>query len=254
MKLLLILPIIILLLFILLLLCEAFIAFSGATNSYKNPARTANRYKTGDSTFTYLILGDSTAAGVGGNYEKGIAMTTTNYLLKDKNIVMYNYAVSGARVLDVLSDQVVQIEKDAVIPDLVLISIGGNDVTHLTSLTSIEEDTQKIIDRLIKINCNIKIVLTGSPNVGTSPRIGIPLRWLAEFQSMRVNNIFEKVISKNNLTLAPIFDKTTIPFKKDKNLFAEDKFHPNDAGYAIWSSILNEGIDDALLNQKTHSN
>ena len=237
---------------ILLIVIEAIIAPIGAKNDYKNPDRQPLFYENTNPALTYLVLGDSTAAGVGADYDKGIAVSTAKYLSQNNNLTMYNFAVSGARVNDVLIDQIQYLKKQNFKPDIILISIGGNDVTHLTSLESITDDMQKIINDLIAINCNAKIILTGSPNVGTSRRFAQPLRWLVEWRSSVVNDTFIKIIKQNNITLAPIFKDTTEPFKNNPNLFYEDKFHPNAEGYAVWTKILNQGIDDAVKNQPGH--
>src|SRR5688500_20212669 len=50
---------------------------------------------------TYVILGDSTAAGIGGNYESGIAVATEKALGAQGRVTMTNLAVSGARMRDV---------------------------------------------------------------------------------------------------------------------------------------------------------
>src|SRR5688500_3173881 len=54
---------------------------------------------------TYVVLGDSTAAGVGGNYEVGIALSTARELGATNVVTMINLAVSGARMNDVRTRQ-----------------------------------------------------------------------------------------------------------------------------------------------------
>jgi len=48
------------------------------------------------------------------------------------------------------------------------------------------------------------------------------------------------------LTFAPIADRTGPLFRRDRTLFSDDRFHPNDRGYATWTAVINEALDRAL--------
>src|SRR5262245_45994125 len=75
-------------------------------------------------------LGDSTAAGVGASSSSGALPSQVADGLGTSGTSVTNLAVSGARVADVLADQVPKVA--GVRPDLVLISVGANDTIHLT--------------------------------------------------------------------------------------------------------------------------
>lgn len=188
-------------------------------------------------TLTYVVLGDSTAVGVGGAYDQGIAMSTTRSLAEKHRVTMSNFAVSGARTADVLRDQLPAAE--AVRPDLVLISVGANDVTHLTPVRSVRRDLQTIIRRLRVANPRTRIVITGSPDMGSPPRIPRLLRGIASRQTTRINKMMMDVASAEGLIFAPIAEVTGPMFRKDRSLFASDRFHPNERGYATWIPVLN---------------
>jgi lysophospholipase L1-like esterase len=193
---------------------------------------------------TYVILGDSTAAGVGGNYEAGIARSTTRELARRYDVTMTNLAVSGARMSDVRGKQLAAAE--ALRPDLVLLSAGANDVTHLTSVRSMRADLREVIRRLTAANPKVRIVLTGSPDMGSPPRIPRLLRGIASCRTQQVNRMFEAEAARQQLTFAPIAKETGPLFRKDRSLFAADRFHPNDAGYATWVPVLNAALAMAM--------
>jgi lysophospholipase L1-like esterase len=110
---------------------------------------------------TYVVLGDSTAAGIGGTYASGIAVSTARHLAQHNTITMTNLAVSGARMSDVRRHQLPMAE--ALRPDVVLLSAGANDVTHLSAIRSMRADLRVIVGALRAANPDVRIVITGSP-------------------------------------------------------------------------------------------
>jgi len=194
----------------------------------------------------YVVLGDSTAAGEGAPYDQGIAVLTTANLAKSRTVTLTNLAVSGAKTSDVLSLQLPAAQRAR--PDLVLISVGANDVTHLTSIGSVRKSIVQIIEGLRAANAKVAIVLTGSPDMGAPPRIPRALRPIAAWQTRRINRMFESVAREKKVTFAPIALATGPLFRKDHSLFADDRFHPNARGYATWLPTLNRALGSDLDN------
>ena len=194
---------------------------------------------------TYVVLGDSTAAGIGGTYGSGIAVSTARHLAQHNTITMTNLAVSGAQMSDVRRLQLPIAE--TLRPDVVLLSAGANDVTHLTAVRSMQADVRVIVSTLRAANANVKIVITGSPDMGSPPRIPRLLRGLAAWRTRQVNRMFRSEARAYDLAFAPIADLTGPLFRKDRTLFADDRFHPNDRGYATWNAVLNETLTQATV-------
>ncbi len=193
----------------------------------------------------YAVVGDSTAVGQGGDYAQGIAVLTAQHIASKSYEVSYqNFAVSGARVNDVLTKQLSQVT--AIKPDVVLIAIGANDVTHLTKMKPIEEGMQQIVAKLVELNPNVKIIITGSPQMGSVPRFPQPTKWLAERQTAKINKVFAGIATDPHVTFAHIADETGPIFKKHPEYFAQDKFHPTTTGYLIWIPTLTKALDQAL--------
>ncbi len=178
----------IIVLFILLLILEAFIARSGGVENFTNPERTIKKYGTTGKALNYMVLGDSTSAGQGADYQDGIAVSTAKHLSKKYTVSMLNTSISGAIVKDVLNDQIKLVQDFK--PDIVLISAGANDVTNLTSPSTLQKQLQEITTKVIASNCNVKIVLTASPDMGNPPRLPQPLRWITGLYSQHLNKTF----------------------------------------------------------------
>jgi len=229
----------------------ASIAFCGRASAppqqFQHPSREPRAFGTAGPQLIYLVLGDSTAAGQGGNYENGIAVATARELGKSRRVVMTNLAVSGARTGDVLDRQLRTGE--ALKPDVVLLSVGANDVTHLTSIASVRKSLRTIVGRLEAANPAMAIVVTGSPDMGTAPRIPRLLRPIAGWRTEQVNEMFEEVARESGLTFAPIAKETGPLFRRDRSLFDSDLFHPNDRGYATWIPVLNAALAEALAGK-----
>ena len=192
------------------------------------------------STLQYVVMGDSTAAGVGAPKESGIAAGTTAALAQRHRVTMTNLGISGARMKDVVAQQLAAAE--TLRPDLVLLAASANDVTHLTPVRSVRRELETIVRRLKAANPAVKIVLTGSPDMGSPPRVPRLLRGIAAWQSRRINRMTDDVAAREGLTRAHIAEVTGPMFRKDPSLFEADRFHPNARGYATWIAVLNEAI------------
>ena len=198
----------------------------------------------------YLILGDSTAVGVGATEGNGIAIETARHLARSRGVEMKNLAVSGAQTHDVLVEQLPRIGGFA--PDVVLLAFGANDVTHLTTAASVENDLETIIGYLLVYNCDVKIVVTGAPDMSTPPRIPWIFRGIAGRRTTVLNRVFRRAVETHELTFAPIAEKTGPLFRADRTLFSADDFHPNDRGYQTWVEVLTPALDQALASQPSH--
>ena len=216
------------------------------TSNFVNPDHRLRVFGQTGARLIYVVIGDSTGAGRGAPYLDGIAVKTAEHLAKDSVVAMTNFSISGAVAADVIKEEL----KDAAAlrPDLVLLSVGANDATHFTPSSKLSSELNTIVTALIQANPDVKIVVTGSPQLGSVPRFAQPLRWFAGSQTARVNRVFAKVVQARKLTWAHIADETGSIFAKDHTLFAADDFHPIAIGYAVWMPILNKALDQALTS------
>jgi len=222
----------------------------GIAETFHNPSRDTLRFGTSGSTLAYVVLGDSTAAGQGARYENGIAVLTARELAKTRTVMLTNFAISGAKARDIVAVQLPAAER--LRPDLVLISVGANDVTHLTSIRSVRTSIVRIIRRLRAANPRVVIVMTGSPDMGAPPRVPRLLRPIAAWQTRRVNRMFKSVATANEVMFAPIAAATGHLFRQDHSLFAHDRFHPNERGYATWVPVLDRALGDGLNGRRSY--
>jgi lysophospholipase L1-like esterase len=194
----------------------------------------------------YVVMGDSTAVSQGSAYSEGYAVATAAYLAREHTVQWTNVAVAGARANDVLQKQLPQAAARR--PDVVLIAVGANDVTHLTKNSAVYGALAVTIARLQAANSNVRIVLTGAPDMGAPPRLPQPLRWLAGRRTVSLNNKLQRLVHPPGVIFAPIAAKTGPAFRAHpKELFAADKFHPTAAGYRLWTPVLIDALQRADL-------
>ncbi len=226
------------------LVVETWLARRGETEPFADPSRAPRTLGSGGRALIYVVLGDSTGAGQGAPYERGIAIATARHLARSRQVVLTNLAVSGARMDDLATQQLDGAV--ALAPDVVLIAAGANDVTGLTTTTSVRRSLETIIDRLRAANPEVRVVVTAAPDMGAAPLLTQPLRAVAGVRTGQINAVIHDVVARRDLTLAPIAERTGPLFRRDPSLFAADRFHPDARGYATWVPVLNDALDRAL--------
>lgn len=191
-----------------------------------------------------VAIGDSLTEGVGDPTGEGGYIGILNRMINDDNntlVNFYNYGKRGTRsdqLLNIIDEP--EIKNDLKNADIILMSIGANDVmqifkenfTKLTLTPFITEELeyelrlQKLLTKIRKMNKNAHIYLLGFYNP-----FGQHFEEIEEL-NLIINNwnaIGENVTNQlKNSSFIPIKDL----FDNDTNmLLADDFFHPNYEGY-----------------------
>lgn len=193
---------------------------------------------------TFVVLGDSTAAGLGAGDPKDAYATdlARRFAADGRRVKLVAFGVSGARIHDVLTDQVPEaVNAD---PDLVFVGIGANDVTHLTSLGSIQDDTRAILEKLNATGATV--VLAGPPDMRARAWLE-PLRTLAGWRGRQVAAAMAAVAHEEDVPIVPLAEKTGPFFAAHPDTaYAADDFHPGPAGYRAWADAIYPVLAAAL--------
>lgn len=193
---------------------------------------------------TFVVLGDSTAAGLGaGDPQHAYATVIARRFAADgRRVKLIAFGVSGARVHDVLSDQVPEAERAD--PDLVFVGIGANDVTHLTHIGSIESDTRSILERLKATGATV--VLAGPPDMRAKAWLE-PLRTIVGWRGRQVASAMASVAKSENVPVVPLAEEAGPFFAAHPDTaYASDDFHPGPAGYGAWADAIYPVLAEAL--------
>lgn len=183
------------------------------------------------------LLGDSSAGGYGVEtveetpgalLASGIAEAT------DRRVLLVSVTRVGAQSKD-LRDQV-----DAVLsvePDVAVILIGANDVTHAVSVRT---STRLLGDALSRLReAEVEVVVGTCPDLGTIEPIAPPLKQVARTWSRRLAAAQATTVVQcggRSVALASIL---STEFQRLADLlFGPDRFHPSSAGYARMTAAL----------------
>ncbi len=192
--------------------------------------------RAGKDPIVMAMLGDSSAAGYGvhADAETPAARIAVGLsALSRRPVELINVAMVGAQSQS-LSDQAKRALEHG--PELAVIMIGANDVTHLVSPSASVRHLSAALQILRA--AGVEVVVGTCPDLGTIRPIAQPLRWfvrrmsrtLAAAQAVAVVSAEGRAVSLGDI-LGPEFATTM-------ELFSEDRFHPSAAGYARAADVL----------------
>jgi len=180
-----------------------------------------------------LWLGDSTAAGVGASGPDGALPRQVASRL-GRPVQLTVLAISGAQVEDVIEKQLPKVA--SLDPDVVLLSIGANDVVHFTSRDSFTRRYRRLLDQL----GTTPVIALGVPDMGAAPRFAQPLRAIAGWRGRALDGcIRDALAGRDAVKYVDIADRTGPVMRRDPDrYFALDRYHPNEAGYGLWADAV----------------
>ncbi|MDQ4058525.1 MAG: SGNH/GDSL hydrolase family protein [Actinomycetota bacterium] len=199
----------------------------------------------GGDELTFVVLGDSTAAGVGAGAPADAYPQVLARRLADDGyrVDLRVFGVSGARIEDVRREQLdIAIEAD---PDLVLIAIGANDTTHLTPLDDVRGHTTFVLDK-VQAETGADIVVAGAPDM-RAPAFLQPLRWLSGWRGRQVAGAIEGAGTEAGVAVVELAKETGHLFESDPDRYhSADDFHPSADGYELWANAIYPVLKETL--------
>jgi lysophospholipase L1-like esterase len=227
-----------------LLGAEVLIAVNGRELSAQEPFELSGEVGTGSGApaIDMAWIGDSVTAGVGASgVDASLPRLVASAL--GRPVRLNVFAVSGEKVAGALDEQVPRIEELAPAPDVVILEIGANDVTHLTGRGDFREEYAELLDRVIATGAE-HVVSLGIPAFHTTPRFLQPLRAIVGWRARRLDSDIREAASARGVTYVDIAGATGDAFGDDpQRYYAADDFHPSDAGYELWAAAVLRGLD-----------
>jgi lysophospholipase L1-like esterase len=226
--------------FIGLLAVEAFIALNGPGLPDRATLRLDRTFQVGgddNHPLRLAWLGDSTGAGIGASGEDAAVVTLVAREL-GRSVELRVLAQSGARIADVLGEQLPRLPR--VDADVVVLAVGGNDVTHLTSGSLFAARYDLVLEALRRIG-PAQIVSVGIGDFGTVPRIPQPLRAIVEWRGRALDELIRDATARHDVPYVDLYGETGPVFGVSPGrYYAPDGFHPNDLGYREWADAILE--------------
>jgi lysophospholipase L1-like esterase len=194
-----------------------------------------------------LVLGDSSAAGMGADTAQqtvGAIIAHGVSALSGRPVQLTNVAVIGAESSG-LARQLADAMEEVDNPDVAVILIGANDVTHRIDKSIAVRHLAQTVSALRGTDC--QVIVGTCPDLGTIEPVAQPLRllarrWsrdLAAAQTVAVIEAGGRTVSLGDL-LGPQFATMK------REMFSHDGFHPSPAGYARVASALLPSVCDVL--------
>jgi lysophospholipase L1-like esterase len=193
-----------------------------------------------------LILGDSAAAGVGASTQKQALSGQLVFALGSNFRVSWKLiAQAGHKAQDVVAKlEMLSREKF----DVVVTSIGVNDVTHGTNSQKWIDQQGKIVAMLQSKFHSQHIMLSSVPPMHLFPAFPQPLRWYFGMRAEQFNSALKKFAEGCTRC-----EFVKIDFPLEAAYIAADGFHPGTLAYSIWAKHVAAIISSRLAaaaNQK----
>lgn len=178
-----------------------------------------------------LVVGDSVAAGLGASHRKhtlggGLARRLSD--ATGRSVRLRTVAVVGAESKDLAA------QLDALPapyrPDVAVVVVGGNDVTHRVRVEEAVADLGAAVERLVGLGAGV--VVGTCPDLGALRPVPQPLRvlgGLASRQLAQAQRTASLAAGAYVVDLGPVVG----PFflSNPEEMFSLDQFHPSSRGY-----------------------
>lgn len=210
---------------------------------------------------TIFSIGDSLTEGVGDSTDKGGYLPYLKKMLeKEKGISQvdfYNYGVKGNKTTQLIkrlqSNEIRYTLKSA---DIVILTIGGNDIMKVVkdNISNLQvsdfskektlfiQHLRQIFDTINQENPSASIVLVGLYNPF--------MKWFSDVDELNQivaewNEASQSVVLNYEhayfVEIEDIFDQSK------ENLLFTDNFHPNDKGYELIATRLQDSLGDRAI-------
>ena len=194
---------------------------------------------------TLVLLGDSSATGLGvvvAHQTPGAMLAAGLAELSDRPVRLVCTATVGAQSSDLVRQAG---EVEGARPDVAVIMIGANDVTHRVKPPTAVRHLDQAVRLLLEGGA--QVVVGTCPDLGTVEPVPQPLRWiarrasraLAAAQTITVVEAGGRTVSLGDI-LGPEFAASP------SEMFGPDRFHPSVAGYASAAAALLPSVCAAL--------
>jgi lysophospholipase L1-like esterase len=194
---------------------------------------------------TLVVLGDSSVAGVGADAAEDTLTYGVAKALSDQYLVsLHALGVSGSRLADVVGRQLPQV--DGLAPDIVLVCVGTNDVTHGTRLREARRQLRLLVDGLAEVAPDAKVIVSGLPPAETATAFHRPLRDLIGLRALLFTRLYRAELTPHGISVFDIAKLTKSAFHGKREMFSADRFHPSSAGYAFLGTIYGRAVREAL--------
>ena len=198
---------------------------------------TAGRFGGGENAVKLLVIGESTAAGVGARtHEAALAGQFARFLSRKigKTVNWNVIGRSGITVRETINELVPKIPDENF--DYIVVALCGNEVLKLRSPRNFRHDMLEFLGILREKNPEAVVFITNAPAIRLSPVLPQPIKFiLGHLSALHDKNIREFTAPMPNILYFPQ------PTEVVEDFFA-DGIHPSEKGYTLWSERMVETL------------
>jgi lysophospholipase L1-like esterase len=185
-----------------------------------------------------LAVGDSIIAGVGATELSRALVGRTAAALAaslDCRVCWYALGVSGYRSTQVLDELVPQLPE--AVSDYVIVSVGVNDITGLTTLRKWRHNMATLLEALQAHSPDAVIAVAGMPPMHGFPLLPQPLRATFGMRSRAFDAAVKDVVAGY-----PRAVHVPLDFEPEPHEFAPDGYHPSEDSYVKFGRYVADGL------------
>jgi lysophospholipase L1-like esterase len=193
-------------------------------------------------TLAFAVLGDSIAYGQGASRPADTigARLAAELTRSGTATDVHVFAVPGADSRALAS----QVQRaTAWMPDVALIIIGANDLTHFVAP---EQAAARLADAVRALRAaGAEVVVAPAPDLSVVPWVPAQLRMTVRAGSQLLQQAQTRAALAAGARVADIGVGSSAGFAADPGLFSSDQFHPSSAGYAVIAAALAPAVHAA---------
>ncbi|MGY6498761.1 MAG: SGNH/GDSL hydrolase family protein [Microcella sp.] len=203
------------------------------------PWRGAAGPRTDGEPTRLLVLGDSTAAGVGVDHaELGLGGQLARYLSEatERRVLWRASGRSGATARELIARHLRPALRERT--TLVFLSVGANDALAVRSARGFRRDVAHIVDRVFDAHPDAVLLMSSLPAFFRFRGLPEPLRSTLYRHSQALEHEARELVDAH-----PRAHMSPPPPPYTEGFFAVDDFHPGAQGYREWAEFA---VADAL--------
>ena len=201
-------------------------------------------------TLAFAVCGDSIAYGQGAARTTDTIAARLSADLADSGIAtdVRVFAVPGARSATLAG----QVQRAAAWPpDLALIIIGANDLTHFVPP---QQAAAHLADAVRALRATgAEVVVAPAPDLSVVPWVPPQMRPVVRAASATLQRAQTRAALAAGARIADIGVSSAAGFTVDPGLFSADRFHPSSAGYAVITEALAPAVRAAAAAAMSRS-
>ncbi len=228
---------------VLVITALAYVSYWGANTFFKARASKAlmenpkpYHRPSEDRRFSLLVLGDSTAIGIGAEKPEESVPGLLAHFVGATHVE--NYGVVGAGVED-LPEQVAQAMLTRY--DLILVMVGGNNILAFDDVRWAGRMLGEVLAELPEAG---KVILLSAGNTGGATLFPPPVRPFHTLTNQRYHKEFARVAHAWGALYVNLYESPgQDPFLENPTLYlSDDGLHPSSEGYRLWFEKLRDAL------------